>query len=57
MVRPTGRGVGADRHKAGVSKRELTSVAIHQIQANRQNDVDTDIDENVVIVGVTSYHE
>lgn len=47
-----GGGVGAHRHESGMAERELAGVAVHQVQAYGQDDVNPDGEDDVVIVGV-----
>jgi hypothetical protein len=47
-----GGQVGADRHEARVAEGELAGVAVHQVQADGEDDVDADADRDVEVVGV-----
>ena len=48
------RGVGADGHEARVAERKLAGVAVDEIQADGEDDVDADVDADVEEVGIDS---
>ncbi len=51
------RRVGADRHETRVAERELAGVAVDQIQADGEDDVDADVDQHVEVVRIDAARE